>query len=179
MRTTGKRHHEELETKFDFDADIAIDPNYLDAEFLNHASVFMKYAKESAWANKQVKICEEKIKLIRSRLIKEVTEDPEECLGKGIKATAPTIEAYYRDHEDHIRAKRELIEATYYADLLQNAVFAFQARKTALENLVRLYGQEYFSSPQEPRDLQDAVTKLEELKKKSTMNKIKERMGRN
>ena len=95
-----------------------------------------------------------------------------------MKPTAPVVEAFYRTDEDYQEAKQEMIDAQYDADMLTNIVFAFQARKLTLENLVRLQGQNYFSSPQEPRDLPDAVERLEEIKKKSVQTKVKQRMNR-
>lgn len=162
---------EEPADEFDYDKDLHIDPNYLDAEFLNHAQIFMKYCRESARANKAAKIAEEKVKTTRSELIKQAKES-------GEKYTETTLEAYYRLDPKYVAAKTEWINATFYADLLVNAVFAFQARKSALENLVRLHGQEYFSTPQEPRDLPEAAARLEELKNTSAVNSIKRRMQR-
>lgn len=163
---------------FDYEKDLEINPNFLDAEFLNHSQVFMKYAKESARANKTAKLAHEKVKTLRSQLIKVANEDPDNCLGKGIKPIAVNVEAYFRDHATYKRLKQEWIEATYDADLLTNAVFAFQARKVALENLVRLHGQQYFSTPNEPRDLPEAAERLKELKDSSTEKRIRERTNR-
>lgn len=167
----SRRHRDTGGTEeFDYESDLAIDPNFLDAEFLNHSQTFMKYAKESAKANKAAKLAEQNVKVIRSELI-------EEAKRKGQDKNAATLEAYYRNDDRHKKAKADWIEATFYADLIQNAVFAFQARKLALENLVRLHGQEYFSRPQEPRDLPESVKALAEIKKSSSQNKIKDRMN--
>lgn len=167
-RQTSKRVSNEEE--FDYENDLHIDPDFLDAEFLNHPLVFMKYAKASARANKEAREAEERVKTLRSELIRDAKES-------GEKYTETTLEAYYRNDEDYQAAKQDWIDKTYHADILNNAVFAFQARKTALENLVRLHGQEYFSSPQEPHDLSEAAENLERIKKKSVQNKIKSRMN--
>jgi len=161
----------ELPSEFDYEKDLSIDPNYLDAEFLNHSIRFMKYAQESAKANKAAKIAEENVKTVRSIIINEAKKSD-------VKYTESTLEAHYRTHDDYIKAKDEWIEATFYADLCTNAVFAMQARKTALENLVRLHGQEYFSNPQEPRDLAEASQRLAEIRSNSAVNSIKDRLRR-
>jgi hypothetical protein len=172
LQPDGSTHNEEYEgSEFDYEKDLHIDPNYLDAEFLNHSSVFMRYGKESAGANKALKLAEEKVKTIRSQVIKALKES-------GDKFTETTLEAAYRLDPDYLVAKQEYIEASYDADLLINAVYAFQARKVALENLVRLHGQQYFSTPNEPRDLPEAAKRLKELKEKSTETRIRERMKR-
>ena len=158
--------------EFDIEADLAIDPDFLDAEFLNHPAVFMRYARESAKANKAAKQAEETVKLVRSELTNMANIDPDACLGKGVKPTVTAVEAFYRQHEDHKKAKEVWVEACYMADLLSNAVFAFQARKSALENLVRLHGQNYFSTPQEPRDLPESAERLRELKESSVEKRV-------
>ena len=58
-------------------------------------------------------------------------------------------------------------------------MFAFNHRKSTLENLVRLHGQEYFSTPNEPRDLPAAAERLGDLKKTSTQSRIREALNRN
>lgn len=170
MRTERKRREVE-EEEFDYEADLEIDPFALDKEFANHAIVFMKYAKASANANKAAKLAEEKVKTVRSQLIKEAKES-------GEKHTETTLEAYYRTQPQYQKAKQEWINATYEADLLTNAVFAFQARKLALENLVVLQGREYYSEPQVPKDSPDVEEAVEKIKKKGVTNKIRERMKR-
>jgi len=161
----------ETELEFNYEEDLKIDPNYLDAEFLNHSLLFMKYAQESARSNKAAKAAEEHVKTVRSQIIKR-------CKESGDKHTETTLEAAYRLDPEYIEAKQEWIEATFYADLCNNAVFAMQSRKSALENLIRLHGQEYFSTPQEPRDLPEAVKRLDAIKNGSAVNRIKERMRR-
>ena len=162
----------ELQSEFDYEKDLQIDPHYLDAEFMNHPVLFMKYAQESARANKAAKEAEENVKTVRSIIINDAKKSE-------VKYTESTLEAHYRTHPDYIEAKDISVEATFYADLCTNAVFAMQARKSALENLVRLHGQEYFSTPQEPRDLPEAAQRLAEIKNKSAVNSVKERMRRN
>ena len=50
-------------------------------------------------------------------------------------------------------ASQELIDTKYKAEMVRAAVSAIEHRKDALENLVRLYGQQYFAGPKVPRDL--------------------------
>lgn len=173
---TGRFAYEPKEPPvFDYEADLYIDPNFLDAEWLNHANVFMRYSAESARAKKAASFADEKVKTLRSQLVKAANEDPDGTLGKGIKATAPNVEAYYRDHPKYQQAKKDWIEAVYYADLMDSAIYAFQARKSALENLVRLQGQGYNAEPQAPRDLPDAAKYYEEAKRSSIEKRIRDR----
>jgi len=163
---------------FDYEKEMNIDPDFLDVEFLNHPTLAMKVGKLSAIANKEAKEAEERVKTLRSELVMQANTEPDKYLGKGVKPTAPVVEAYYRTDEDYVEAKTELIEAQYNADMLNHAVFAVQARKTTLENLVRLIGLEYNSTPNEPRDLPEFAEEFEKKKKKLVQNKVKSRLNR-
>lgn len=137
-----------------YQEDLRIDPDYLDTEWLNQPKLASKYGKIWAQAQKKVAEAEENIKVIRAELIAQVTENPEKYLGSGMKATVATIEAYYRNHKKHKEAKQEWIEAQYEANMAEVAKWEIgNSRKTALENLVKLHGQNYFAGPAIPHDL--------------------------
>ena len=143
-----------INTEFDYEQDLLINPDELDIAALGQANLCMKYSKELAWYERNVKQKHEKIKTLRAELIKEATENPDEFLGKGIKATATNVEAYYRNDENYKQAKQEWIEAEYERDIIKAASdhIAFQ-RKAMIQTLSQLLQQEYFASPTIPRDL--------------------------
>ena len=156
----------------DYGKDVVIDESALDVEWVNQASLALKYGRHWAECAQTRQTAEENIKLIRAGLIKEVTDDPEECLPKGTKPTGPVIEAYYRTHERHIEAKKDWIQAQYdenVADIARKEIGV--TRKTALQNLVTLHGQSYFAGPSIPRDLSfEAANKK---KQKDANKKVK------
>ena len=97
---------------------------------------------------------EENVKVIRAELIAKVSTNPEKCLGDGVKATVATTEAYYRNHKEHKQAKQEWIDAQYECNMAEVAKWEIgNSRKAALENLVKLHGQNYFAGPSVPRNL--------------------------
>lgn len=164
--------------ELNYEKDILIDETSLDVEWLNQAALAMRYGKY--WADCQLKVqqAEERIKLIRAELVKEANEDPDSTLGEGVKPTGPNIEAYYRNHKRHKQAKQEWVEACYelnIADIAKKEIST--TRKAALENLVRLHGQSYFSGPNMPRDINFEAEKVR--KAKDTDGRIAERMKRN
>lgn len=168
----------ELKDEFDYDQDLSIDLFNLEFEWAEHPRLTMKYSKESALANKRAKLADERVKTLRSQLVKEANSNPS-VMGKDVKPTAPNVEAYYRDHPDYKEVKKACIEAEYYADLMTGVVFAFQARKSALENEVKLHLQEYNSELHEPRDVSpEAIERWKEEKSKSVQNRIKDKMKR-
>jgi len=116
---------------------------------------------------------EEDLAIDSQALDVEWLEQPQLLMRYSI-ASAPNIEAFYREHQDHIDAKDELIESEYQAAVIRSAVFAFNQRKVALEELVRLHGMQYFAGPKAPRDLnKEWKTHLEEKGDERTADKMK------
>lgn len=165
-----------------YEEDLHINEDALDVEWLDQPKKFMRYAELSAKANERLRKAEEKVKTIRSELALEVTEKGQELIGKA-KPTAGDIEAYYRTHLDYIAAKEAVSDIMFEAEMLANAVSAFQQRKTALENLTRLHGQSYFSGPTEPRDLSESYKeqhkeRVKTTEKEQTQEKVRSRTSR-
>lgn len=162
-----------MEQEFDYKKDVEINPNQLDVEWLRQAALYQKYSEACVEANDDLKRAEQRMKVTRSELILEASEKGEEVLGKGVKPTGPTIEAYYRNHQEHQDAKEVYFKAAKRAEMLTNSLFALQQKKVALENLVRLLNSNYIASPSVPRDLSAEWSKsLEETK-----GQVAEKMG--
>ena len=164
--------------KLDYKKDVKINDAALDLEWLDQAELAVKYGKEWTIAAKKVTILDEKVKVTRSKLVNKAWKSPDECLGTGVKPTMLTVEAYYRTHKKHIKAKEELIEAQAELDLISIAKNEISfTRKSALENMVKLYTANYFAGPNVPRDLsklrnrdddrQEAVEKQVKVKRKN------------
>jgi len=137
----------------DYRSDLAIDPNSLDLEWTHQPQLFMEYAEMLAVAEKHVRSMEENVKRVRSDLVKRILLNPGKYLGVDVKISDPKIEACYRTHSEHVDAKEKLSDAMYDESILRNAVSALRQRKDALQELVRLAGQEYFAGPTVPREL--------------------------
>jgi hypothetical protein len=151
-----------------------IDQNALDEEWLQQSNLYMKYAELHARAIRRRDRAWEKTKVVRSELIKEAKSGQVEELGA--KPTDPTVEAYYRSHKRHIDAKDDQIEAEFEVNIYSAAVFAFQQRKVALENLVRLGMGDYFAMPRVPRDISGFDPKKDRRNQRS--QKEREKMRR-
>jgi hypothetical protein len=177
MRTARleRPKRETISDENEYDTDLSIDLNYLHLECQKHPELAMKYSKLFAKAKRKASILEEKVKTLRSQLVKQANENPDMYLGKGVKATAPNVEAYYRDNTEYKEVKQNWIDAVYEMDLLEGAKFAFAARKSMLEEEVRLHGQQYYSTP-EINDLSEASKQFNEIKERLVENRIRERM---
>lgn len=153
----------------DFEKDIVIDSDALDVEWLNQPALAMQYGKWYAECFRTLQEAEEHIKLVRSQLVKRANDDPAGVLGKDVKPTVVNVESYYRQHEDHIDAKKEIVEAQYQLNIAMAAKNEIgHSRKTALENLVKLHGHNYFAGPTMPRDLSYENEQAQEQKRADT-----------
>lgn len=160
----------------DIEADLAIDPNNLAEEWLRHPALFYHYSKGYAEAKKKASIYGERVKVIRSQLLKKARGDPKKHL-KTAKPNAGDLEAYYRDHEDHKEAKEKLIEAEYQRDLYESIIYAFIHRREALEGMVELYKLKWFAGPFEPQELREGKRLISD-KARADLNEQQFKRGR-
>ncbi len=144
---------------YDYERDVRIDETALDVEWLEQASLALKYVRLVVYWNARVCVYQEKVKTIRSQLILAVNENPGGLMGKE-RPNAGDIEAYYRAHPKYIGAVEELnaaLEEQEFAQLAKDEIC--YTRKKALESLVQLHGQQYFAGPSVPRDLTKEAAK--------------------
>jgi hypothetical protein len=135
-----------------YEKDMQIDESALDVEWLDQASLMMKYARNAANTRRDMDQAKEALDYVKARLDSEIRTDPDK-FGITAKVTEATILNTILNQQDYKNANTRFIEAKYEADIAQGAVRAVDARKDALENLVRLHGQQYFAGPKVQRDL--------------------------
>jgi len=155
----------------DYLQDIEIDPDELDIECLRQASLFSKYGKREAIAKRNYAIAYENVKVIRSELIQ---------LAGGMKelSNAQKVEAFYRTHPKHIEAKKQFIEAEYEMNIANSAVFAFNQRKSMLEQLTKLCLADYFARPSEPRNIREELDNKRERTETQVRNRAAGKLKR-
>lgn len=137
--------------ELNYEKDTAIDDSALDVEWLQQASLTFKYCQMEAEARKAVDDTKSRLDIVKAELDKEIRNNPEKF---GLpKITESAIKSAILVNENHINAKDEYSQAQYELNMAQAAVRAIYAKKDALENLVRLHGQQYFAGPSVPRDL--------------------------
>jgi len=161
--------------EIDFSRDMKIDETALDVEWLKQGELASLYNQHYAEMCRKLEIAHEEVKTIRSELIKRANKFPEKCCHKA-KPNAQDIEAYYRTHKKYKKAKEHMIELEYeknMAELGKNEIN--YTRKSALENLVILLGQQYFAGPRNPRDLTKERIKLEKERQKRVQSRMKMR----
>jgi hypothetical protein len=147
----------------DYERDMHIDESSLDVEWLEQASLAVRWGKYYSECQEEFDAAEENVKIVRSDLILEINKNPEQYLGKDVKLTDMKVEAAYRLQKKHIEAKERWIRAKKKlmdAEVIKNEI-SF-TRKAALENLVQLYISQYFAGPKVPRNLTQEREKIKD-----------------
>jgi hypothetical protein len=147
-----------------YEQDIKIDPDNLDVEWLNQPSLFMQYSKHLAQMRKEVDESRQDLDIKKAEVDRKIRENPE-AYGIEGKVTEGAIQSAILTEEEFQDAQKKYLEVKYEMDMAQGAVNAFNQRKEALENLVKLHGMSYFAGPQMPRDLSFEATKFEDQKR--------------
>lgn len=129
-----------------YSEDLEIDKFNLEQEWIEQSSLFFKYMQLEADAAKREAEIKEACDITLAEVEKEVRACPGEY-GLKEKPPASAVMAAVNLSKDVQEAREELRDARHELAMMQAAVRAFTHRKSALENLVRLQGQGYYSSP--------------------------------
>lgn len=173
----------------DYEADLSIDINALEVEWMNQPKLFMHYSKLLADARDSLARAAEKEDVMRAELASDIRKRPtayevekiteavvNEIVTRSLKNEfgAPSsdkdalelIKFYRAAHNTALEQKAD-------TDFLTAAVRAFDQRKDALESLVRLHGQNYFAGPSVPHEVgREFISKVEERKNIDVKQKI-------
>lgn len=135
--------------------DLYIDESALDVEWLEQPLLMMRYTTKLADAKKEVMEIKDKIAVERAKLDRKIRKDPDKF--KLEKITEAGVLSAIASQETYKKLNTELIEAMYEVDMIKGVVDAVQHRKDALQDLVKLHGQQYFAGPKVPRDITNEV----------------------
>lgn len=145
-----------------YERDLEIDETALDVEWLEQPKLFMQYSTHLASMRRKADEEKQKLDVVRAEIDRDAREDPEKFQITG-KLTEGAITSAVLTNSKYREAFQSYLNAKYEMDMAQGAVRAFEQRKEALENLVKLNGQEYFAGPRVPRDLHEEKEKRRKL----------------
>lgn len=145
-----------------YEHDVEIDGEALDQEWLNQPKLVLKYAKHSALLQKRLDEADQNKDIAKADADKMIRSNPEKY---GLEKTTDAVIANAILNEKGYQAAcAAYIEAKYESGMAKGAVNAFEHRKASLENLVKLYGQQYFAGPKMPLEINREWEKKEEQK---------------
>jgi len=176
--------------EFNIEQDKQIDPDALDIEWLNQPNLFYKYSDALNEAMNRrndlklhVEAAKEEVDRVKAELDLAIREDPEEYgLSKvtetAVTSTILTQPELQAAQKKYYSSKEALNDAQAEVNKLFTAVNTMEEKKVALEQLVRLLNQQYFSTPVEPRNLSEEYFKKTNRNKKGAKEKVKKRRNR-
>lgn len=150
----------------DYEKDMEIDESALDVEWLQQPRLMHKYAAKVADTKRNMDLAKERLDIIKAELDKEIRTDPDKFdIAKITEAVVGNTIVLSPEYQE---ASNEFIEAKYNFEMSVAAVRSIDQKKTALESLVKLHGQQYFAGPSVPRDLSKEVQNKELQKQSNT-----------
>lgn len=135
----------------DYEKDVKIDESALDIEWLQQSELTMKYCRIEAEARQKLDSAKLNLDIVKADLDKKIRNNPDKF--DMPKVTESAISNVINAHDDYKDAEKLVNQANYDLNMAQSAVRSIYVKKDALENLVRLYGQQYFAGPKIPRNL--------------------------
>lgn len=159
----------------EFEVDVKIDPHRLDEAWVEQPSLYSKYARGLAEANRDLDDAKVGLDVIRAEIYQAITMDPE---SHGLKKTTEAAVTAAIEVSLRYRKGREgMIEAKHAVDIYKAAVGAFDHRKKALEGLVQLRLADYFSSP---RVSGESKERMADVEKKAARRKggVRQKKGK-
>ncbi len=142
----------------EFERDKHIDPNLLDVACVEHPDVFWKYAELAVQAKSRMDRLEQKMELTEAQLSLEARKDPTAFDIEG-RGTDATIKAVVRAHRKYTRAVEEWQDAKEDSAYMDRALRAMEIKKSMIEDLITLHGQQYFAGPSVPHNLGELYIK--------------------
>jgi len=156
-----------------YEQDIRININALDDEWLNQPALYMKYSEFASKAKHEMDQAKEELDVTKAETDLAIRENSKKYTELE-KITESVISSLITLDQDVRNAVQKFNQAKHDYDILNSAVWAFEQRKTALENLVKLLGQEYFSAPKEPRNHSTNFdSKAKETRSKKVRDKVR------
>lgn len=129
----------------------------LEQHWLDQPKLMMQHMKEVAECRLQLEDAEANIKVLMADLDRDIRNDPDEY--DLLKVTEVTVKNAVLAQPPYRAALKKIAGLKYKLNILNAAVEALQQRKRALESLVDLHGQGYFSIPTSNRKSKRSAVK--------------------
>lgn len=134
-----------------YEDDLKINKNKLDREWIKQPQFYMQYAEQLAIADQEKQRAKEKLEIAKA-------ETDQDIRGNSVtKMTEAMVQAEIILQPKYQRTLSEYQKKCYEYNIISAAVKAFEQRKSALENLVRLYLSGYFSDCKEPGEINKRI----------------------
>jgi len=150
LENIGKEERkEERNQGINLDAELKINKYKLDDECENQPNLYNYYATQLADMKTEKGILKNRLKFFSSKIELDIlsTTNEKGITPGGVKITISSMNALLTTHETIVKINDELVQVERAIYHLEAAVESFQQRRSDLDNLVKLYGNNYFSLP--------------------------------
>ena len=139
-----------------YEKDLHIDKDSLEECLVEQPELYAKWSIIWADATQERDHAKENLNIVKAELDMKIRKSWD-ILGYDKKPTDMAITTWICAHDKYRKANFELIQKTHAVNVLEAAKWSFQHRKDALDNLVKLYLNNYYSDSkavgQEARDM--------------------------
>ncbi len=133
--------------------ELRIDEHALDREWLSQPRLCLRYGMMLANARRKLEEARNELEVVRADLDKSIRSSPDDY---GIaKVTETAIQSAIQSSSAFREAQQRLIDAKYYVDLLGAVMQSIEQKRSALENLVKLFLAGYYGQPKLGDDSDD------------------------
>lgn len=153
-----KKNKDEISRETIDESVLDIDKNDLDKEFCRQPRLYIKYAAELANARMLLDESDNSLKAIKATLDGLIRSDPS-AYDLPDKITETVIASAILLQDSYMKAQKKVSLAQYKVNLLFAMIGAFDHKKSALENLVKLQGQSYYATPRSDSEGKDRLMK--------------------
>lgn len=127
-----------------------LDELRLDEHWIEQPKLFFRHASNLAVARRDLKDLEDELGIVQAEVSRSIRDDPQRY---GLsKVTEPAVKAAIPEHRRYVKQIKKINAAKHNVEILSAFVTALEHRKRALEKLVDLHGQNYFSVPRTDDD---------------------------
>ena len=159
-----------------YNKDLKIEADALDVEWVRQPELFMRYSEHCARSRTECDKAKEQLDVVRAEADLEIRSKYEKKPSEAQIANEVLLHPKVRG------ATEAWNQAKHQQDLMLAAVRAFDQRKSALENLVRLAGQGYYAGPQvgaeELKTLSQRIAERQQDNREGANEKLRTRRRR-
>lgn len=137
-----------------FEKDLEIDKDKLDEAWLKQPRLYFNYARLAEDASNNLAKTKDDLEITHAKIDSNVRQS---AAANDEKMTDKIAESRVLKSKEYQKALDEYNQAKHDYGILQAAVRALDHKKSALENLVKLYVGGYYASPVEPREKKTTI----------------------
>jgi len=134
---------------------LKIDELELDKACLEQPQLYFKWSAKLADAKLLTEEARNNFEVVKAESAREIRNNPAKFNLE--KVTEGSVAEAVTNHPDVKRAQGELFDARHHQDVIAAMVIAIEQRKSMIQALVNLHGQNYFADPRITREGREAV----------------------